>query len=123
MIRRPPRSTRTDTLFPYTTLFRSHGRNAERHNHKQDNAQPHDEACATLRGQSEFGHQSNDKLHPDYCPIPASNHLYHNFPFALHHIHQSAFPPLSATYPYTPHPPSSSTLSFLLSFFFSFFFL
>src|SRR3546814_19087683 len=27
MIRRPPRSTRTDTLFPYTTLFRS----AEQH--------------------------------------------------------------------------------------------
>src|SRR3546814_8689147 len=25
MIRRPPRSTRTDTLFPYTTLFRSRG--------------------------------------------------------------------------------------------------
>src|SRR3546814_11617561 len=39
MIRRPPRSTRTDTLFPYTTLFRSslpsqiasaEGRRAER---------------------------------------------------------------------------------------------
>src|SRR3546814_17473442 len=34
MIRRPPRSTRTDTLFPYTTLFRSarsarHGHAAE----------------------------------------------------------------------------------------------
>src|SRR3546814_6116058 len=28
MLRRPPRSTRTDTLFPYTTLFRSPG-NAE----------------------------------------------------------------------------------------------
>src|SRR3546814_9477729 len=27
MIRRPPRSTRTDTLFPYTTLFRSYRRN------------------------------------------------------------------------------------------------
>src|SRR3546814_5043913 len=27
MIRRPPRSTRTDTLFPYTTLFRSDFRN------------------------------------------------------------------------------------------------
>src|SRR3546814_5925953 len=27
MIRRPPRSTRTDTLFPYTTLFRSEGWN------------------------------------------------------------------------------------------------
>src|SRR3546814_15734245 len=25
MVRRPPRSTRTDTLFPYTTLFRSMG--------------------------------------------------------------------------------------------------
>src|SRR3546814_20705683 len=28
MIRRPPRSTRTDTLFPYTTLFRSHEQSA-----------------------------------------------------------------------------------------------
>src|SRR3546814_10041972 len=28
IIRRPPRSTRTDTLFPYTTLFRSVGRHA-----------------------------------------------------------------------------------------------
>src|SRR3546814_6327818 len=27
MIRRPPRSTRTDTLFPYTTLFRSRSTN------------------------------------------------------------------------------------------------
>src|SRR3546814_12932929 len=30
MIRRPPRSTRTDTLFPYTTLFRSDGRHRVR---------------------------------------------------------------------------------------------
>src|SRR3546814_7001893 len=29
MIRRPPRSTRTDTLFPYTTLFRSDSRTIE----------------------------------------------------------------------------------------------
>src|SRR3546814_12770498 len=29
MIRRPPRSTRTDTLFPYTTLFRSSVRAAQ----------------------------------------------------------------------------------------------
>src|SRR3546814_2147092 len=28
MIRRPPRSTRTDTLFPYTTLFRSRRQHA-----------------------------------------------------------------------------------------------
>src|SRR3546814_16260345 len=30
MIRRPPRSTRTDTLFPYTTFFRSRRRPARR---------------------------------------------------------------------------------------------
>src|SRR3546814_19786654 len=29
MIRRPPRSTRTDTLFPYTTLFRSQDRRGQ----------------------------------------------------------------------------------------------
>src|SRR3546814_3991150 len=29
MIRRPPRSTRTDTLFPYTTLFRSRDHHAQ----------------------------------------------------------------------------------------------
>src|SRR3546814_4128968 len=35
MIRRPPRSTRTDTLFPYTTLFRSGSADslAEEHDH------------------------------------------------------------------------------------------
>src|SRR3546814_4083665 len=30
MLRRPQRSTRTDTLFPYTTLFRSDDRHADR---------------------------------------------------------------------------------------------
>src|SRR3546814_12760538 len=39
MIRRPPRSTRTDTLFPYTTLFRSARQDPEvwrRNHHRQD---------------------------------------------------------------------------------------
>src|SRR3546814_3358834 len=36
MIRRPPRSTRTDTLFPYTTLFRS--RSASLDNEEVDRA-------------------------------------------------------------------------------------
>src|SRR3546814_2918984 len=31
MIRRPPRSTRTDTLFPYTTLFRSIASSTDTH--------------------------------------------------------------------------------------------
>src|SRR3546814_5580025 len=39
MIRRPPRSTRTDTLFPYTTLFRSLP-GVERHTVRADSARP-----------------------------------------------------------------------------------
>src|SRR3546814_3464346 len=39
MLRRPPRSTRTDTLFPYTTLFRSNGE-WEIHAHRQALAIP-----------------------------------------------------------------------------------
>src|SRR3546814_3225308 len=45
MIRRPPRSTRTDTLFPYTTLFRSQGgaigEAATRPSHEGSFANPH----------------------------------------------------------------------------------
>src|SRR3546814_15592463 len=33
MIRRPPRPTRTDTLFPYTTLFRSNARSSPKSAH------------------------------------------------------------------------------------------
>src|SRR3546814_10306198 len=46
MIRRPPRSTRTDTLFPYTTLFRSRGagrdaRRGDRGRRLYDPGEPH----------------------------------------------------------------------------------
>src|SRR3546814_19446466 len=40
MIRRPPRSTRTDTLFPYTTLFRSRAPGAHAERHGADAARP-----------------------------------------------------------------------------------
>src|SRR3546814_9900128 len=40
MIRRPPRSTRTDTLFPYTTLFRSVGDPSTRTFHQVDERMP-----------------------------------------------------------------------------------
>src|SRR3546814_1566052 len=43
MIRRPPRSTRTDTLFPYTTLFRSLRAPRARHSSRmteQDSREP-----------------------------------------------------------------------------------
>src|SRR3546814_4879583 len=40
MIRRPPRSTRTDTLFPYTTLFRSSRKTASWQKPKQPPVDP-----------------------------------------------------------------------------------
>src|SRR3546814_3796532 len=50
MIRRPPRSTRTDTLFPYTTLFRSVAfADAFYHRLRADELPLHDPAgCAAL---------------------------------------------------------------------------
>src|SRR3546814_5775163 len=62
MIRRPPRSTRTDTLFPYTTLFRS-ARGSARHSRPTNRpAQPacqrrpdadHPARCSPIRDRSE----------------------------------------------------------------------
>src|SRR3546814_9759562 len=40
MLRRPPRSTRTDTLFPYTTLFRSRPRPAPRRRSSASTSSP-----------------------------------------------------------------------------------
>src|SRR3546814_5446551 len=42
MIRRPPRSTRTDTLFPYTTLFRSRVPERKRRVYRAQPVQPVD---------------------------------------------------------------------------------
>src|SRR3546814_7642168 len=56
MIRRPPRSTRTDTLFPYTTLFRSHpghGQGQIDHAAQPRVAQPQKRRC-----------QLEDRVHP-----------------------------------------------------------
>src|SRR3546814_11048209 len=51
MIRRPPRSTRTDTLCPYTTLFRSQaGAVLRPGEHPRDRAQPADAGVAPARG-------------------------------------------------------------------------
>src|SRR3546814_2891914 len=54
MIRRPPRSTRTDTLFPYTTLFRSDGEDQARQVRRVAGgrrAQPLEEEVLTAGGQ------------------------------------------------------------------------
>src|SRR3546814_6477445 len=64
MIRRPPRSTRTDTLFPYTTLFRS--LNLRLHVHGDDDVEfildrsdeIHDRQAVPLQIASERGRLS-----------------------------------------------------------------
>src|SRR3546814_9051717 len=58
MIRRPPRSTRTDTLFPYTTLFRSY-RNADQEPHRGHPARKADRRglCHRLADQRRYRHR------------------------------------------------------------------
>src|SRR3546814_18325720 len=53
MIRRPPRSTRTDTLFPYTTLFRSPARRGSRRSGRGRGGRHRAPSCAT--GKNEAG--------------------------------------------------------------------
>src|SRR3546814_20606140 len=75
MIRRPPRSTRTDTLFPYTTLFRSVGRIQDAESHISDKYPP---ARIERQGRlynSESHCQAidcrimNDRILPDYDDV------------------------------------------------------
>src|SRR3546814_1630297 len=54
MTRRPPRSTRTDTLFPYTTLFRS-GAEAPGE-HRGDEARADDPPAVEDRDSRRWGH-------------------------------------------------------------------
>src|SRR3546814_5289348 len=56
MIRRPPRSTRTDTLFPYTTLFRScWGRNPASTGTRSSS---HESRCQTRQSERSEEHTS-----------------------------------------------------------------
>src|SRR3546814_5463733 len=69
MIRRPPRSTRTDTLFPYTTLFRSAARVRGEHQYF-----PH--VSASLRVW-QHGPQPSHRGHArrQMAPAPAAPHI------------------------------------------------
>src|SRR3546814_3118632 len=57
MIRRPPRSTRTDTLFPYTTLFRSSG--------------PKGVVVLLVHGEEDLAHRLDRVLHLRFRGRPA----------------------------------------------------
>src|SRR3546814_11542458 len=64
MIRRPPRSTRTDTLFPYTTLFRSHSASSydaanDRVDHRRERRLG---AIALTSGQAGRGENAEDDV-------------------------------------------------------------
>src|SRR3546814_19931696 len=96
MIRRPPRSTRTDTLFPYTTLFRSKQeekrRSCRRDDKGDEHAVPYDGARvgalgAQLLGEAAFQAQCRelrDEFDDEHGkgetadglgPVPAASHL------------------------------------------------
>src|SRR3546814_20842208 len=67
MIRRPPRSTRTDTLFPYTTLFRSRLRIGDLANRQDERAVGREAdagslAFAEFRQVAGVGHRHDDVL-------------------------------------------------------------
>src|SRR3546814_4130810 len=64
MIPRPPRSTRTDPLFPYTTLFRS----ADRHSKPWTNAQGQAQGTCVHCGNCDIG-----------CQVAAKNTLDLNY--------------------------------------------
>src|SRR3546814_3338958 len=72
MIRRPPRSTRTDTLFPYTTLVRSGGAPEGR-----IRAQASRAAFQGNRRPGVVGHVGDGKQHRDPRHLPCLDLLTH----------------------------------------------
>src|SRR3546814_10929842 len=79
MIRRPPRSTRTDPLFPYTTLFRSvttlmyQDILIERHERQGRKVEPPSAADSSQRepARASAGAGEPDPLFGLQCPTPA----------------------------------------------------
>src|SRR3546814_9102059 len=72
MIRLPPRSTRTDTLFPYTTLFRPECRPASLIPIKGDQRFAGDPGVGQSLRATEVGQVDDEKRSGDLCP-----HLLH----------------------------------------------
>src|SRR3546814_20248634 len=114
MIRRPPRSTRTDTLFPYTTLFRSldkvtldnGGLEFVRGSHKQSRWY---RPFTTDMSGGIVGHfEGGDTEFEDVPDIDGQRDRYDIVSFNLNPAHHTAFPPLPRHHPPgnpPPHPP------------------
>src|SRR3546814_13681627 len=74
MLRRPPRSTRTDTLFPYTTLFRSNPQAGMRYAVRF--TAPEFTSLCPVTGQPDFAHLVVDYLPGDWLVESKSLKLY-----------------------------------------------
>src|SRR3546814_19752224 len=88
MIRRPPRSTRTDTLFPYTTLFRS-GCGRRRHRRgrpaEEETATADDEDCGESAGDGEPTGSDAGFLHSPSIANPRASSIPQADFFAVGH--------------------------------------
>src|SRR3546814_9504741 len=72
MIRPQPRFTRTDTLFPYTTLFRSrHADLAARHRYPRTRARIHQRPARHIGATARLGRKSGRHSRPACAPKPA----------------------------------------------------
>src|SRR3546814_9189149 len=109
MIRRPPRSTRTDTLFPYTTLFRSHHIAERLRRRRPDTEQV--QRNTTLRPRrgiarsEEHTSELQSLMRISYAVFclkkkntPTRKHTY---------THLTRSPQTNAPYPTTPHQPNT----------------
>src|SRR3546814_10651096 len=70
MIRRPPRSTRTDTLFPYTTLFRSASATARVRVARMARRRRAAMARLRIRGQQDCRHSAANPANPQPACSP-----------------------------------------------------
>src|SRR3546814_7033106 len=77
MIRRPPRSTRTDTLFPYTTLFRSVP-GADHQQARYVYGREHMRIVVALQ-RPDAGHQSLERRRRHHLPYPVGAARSHEF--------------------------------------------
>src|SRR3546814_13966166 len=75
MLRRPPRSTRTDTLFPYTTLFRSLDRYVARRRPEQGSPTHHVPAPRTC-GCPRFRRPNPERFHELWSNAEISMRVY-----------------------------------------------
>src|SRR3546814_6916980 len=62
MKRRPPGSTRTDTLFPYTTLFRADGTGRAAHHHEADGRADHGGATHAVSHRHVVAHRADPSV-------------------------------------------------------------